>query len=83
MKYSNVCMECHGEPEEFESATNEKAYWMVTMPGDYSPIRYTADDKGNLELNFIIGQKKDYVAQDGEVFMCIKCYDKIHNQEED
>lgn len=78
----STCMECHGEPEEFESSTGEKAYWMVTMPQDYSPIRYTSDDEGNLELNFIVGPDKEYVPQEGEVYMCIKCYDRIHNSDD-
>lgn len=83
MHLSNVCMECKNLPEEFESSDGQKAYWMVTMQDDYSPVQFTSDDQGNVKLNFIVGIDKDYVAQEGEVFMCINCFEKIHGEDND
>lgn len=74
VKMSNVCMNCKREPERFESDRGEECYWMVIPKGDESPTVLMS----NLELMFYVCPTKDYVAQDGEYFMCIQCFEAMY-----
>ena len=77
MKLSNVCMECHGEPEAFESDTGVTCYWMVGQDNSNDPTVLMS----NLESLFIVSPEKSFVAKDGEIFMCIKCFEKINGED--
>lgn len=76
-------MECKREPTTFQNPEGVKCYWMVTLKDDHSPIRYTSDNKGNLHLDFIVSPNKNYVAKEGEIYMCVDCYYKIYIEEKD
>lgn len=75
----SLCMECHNEPEEFENDKGQKAYWMVVMPDDYSPVVLMS----SLEYKFVVGTEKIYEAEPGETFICIKCFENIYGEFED
>lgn len=76
---SNVCMECHREPVPFESDTGQTLYWMVGQAGTNDPTVLMS----NLETLFVTSPEKQYNAKEGEIFMCINCFEKINARREE
>jgi hypothetical protein len=72
-----ICHNCKRESESFELDNGETAYWFRIKEGDVDSLM------SDMTYAFCCTTEKEPIAQENEVFWCVRCVDRyVENQEE-